>query len=168
MLIIPAILLLIITLYFSYCRSIKIITTLGVLLVSSYSIFIYFEHKNIYGSSTTFFDTIKREFYWVTPNFTIPDHATEIKNGAFKHCELLSNVTIGNSVTSIGKSAFCGYSSLRSVYCKAKTPPSGGPYMFDNNAWNIKIYVPRNSVKAYKSAKYWKEYADDIVGYDFE
>jgi len=42
MLIIPAILLLIVTLYFSYCRSIKIITTLGVLLVSSYSIFIYF------------------------------------------------------------------------------------------------------------------------------
>ena len=115
MLIIPAILLLIITLYFSYCRSIKIITTLGVLLVSSYSIFIYFEHKNIYGSSTTFFDTIKREFYWVTPNFTIPDHATEIKNGAFEYCELLSSVTIGNSVTSIGDNAFRFCYLLKSV-----------------------------------------------------
>ena len=115
MLIIPAILLLIITLYFSYCRSIKIITTLGVLLVSSYSIFIYYEHKNIYGSSTTFFDTIKREFYWVTPNFTIPDHATEIKNGAFEYCELLSSVTIGNSVTSIGDNVFHGCYLLKSV-----------------------------------------------------
>ena len=30
------------------------------------------------------------------------------------------------------------------------------------------IYVPRASVDAYKSAKYWRDYADDIVGYDFE
>ena len=30
-----------------------------------------------------------------------------------------------------------------------------------------KIYVPRNSVNAYKSAEYWNAYADDIVGFDF-
>lgn len=30
------------------------------------------------------------------------------------------------------------------------------------------IYVPRNSVDAYKAADGWKEYADDIEGYDFE
>jgi hypothetical protein len=38
---------------------------------------------------------------------------------------------------------------------------------FDTNVSGQKIYVPRNSVEAYKSAEYWKEYADDIVGYDF-
>ena len=39
--------------------------------------------------------------------------------------------------------------------------------MFDGNASNRKIYVPMESVEAYKSAEYWKNYADAIVGYDF-
>ena len=30
-----------------------------------------------------------------------------------------------------------------------------------------KIYVPSNSVEAYKSAEYWSDYADYIEGYDF-
>ena len=39
--------------------------------------------------------------------------------------------------------------------------------MFDSNASNRKIYVPTESVEAYKSAGYWNDYADAIVGYDF-
>lgn len=39
--------------------------------------------------------------------------------------------------------------------------------MFYENAWGRKIYVPRNSVDAYKSATDWRDYASDIVGYDF-
>ena len=38
---------------------------------------------------------------------------------------------------------------------------------FDDNAKNRKIYVPRESVEAYKSAGGWKDYASAIVGYDF-
>ena len=30
------------------------------------------------------------------------------------------------------------------------------------------IYVPAESVEAYKAATNWSEYAADIVGYDFE
>lgn len=40
--------------------------------------------------------------------------------------------------------------------------------MFDNNASGCKIYVPTESVEAYKTAKYWNSYASSIVGYDFE
>ena len=29
------------------------------------------------------------------------------------------------------------------------------------------IYVPRESVDAYKTAEGWRDYADDIKGYDF-
>ena len=29
------------------------------------------------------------------------------------------------------------------------------------------IYVPMESVEAYKTADVWKKYADQIVGYDF-
>ena len=40
----------------------------------------------------------------------------------------------------------------------------GGSYVFDNNASDRKIYVPAASVEAYKTADYWSEYADAIVG----
>ena len=46
-------------------------------------------------------------------------------------------------------------------------PPTGSADMFKNNALGRKIYVPRNSVEAYKTAEYWSDYASDIVGYDF-
>jgi hypothetical protein len=56
---------------------------------------------------------------------------------------------------------------MTSVYCKSTTPPTGGNGMFGGNAANRKIYVPTASVNAYKSATYWSDYADYIVGYDF-
>jgi hypothetical protein len=40
--------------------------------------------------------------------------------------------------------------------------------MFNSNASNRKIYVPTASVDAYKSSTYWSDYANYIVGYDFE
>ena len=99
---------------------------------------------------------------------TIPDSVTTIENYAFENCSSLTSVTIGDSVTTIECGAFYGCSSLTSVYCKATTPPAGDSDMFYNNAYGRKIYVPMDSVGAYKSAEYWSEYASDIVGYNFE
>ena len=99
--------------------------------------------------------------------YTIPDSVTTIGYGAFAVCSSLTSVTIPDSVTEIGLSAFEGCSSLTSVYCKATTPPAGGSSMFYDNASGRKIYVPMESVEAYKSASYWKNYADYIEGYNF-
>ena len=98
---------------------------------------------------------------------TIPDSVTTIGDTAFEDCSSLTSVTIGDSVTAIGDSAFSWCDSLTSVYCKAITPPAGDYSMFYNNASGRKIYVPMESVEAYKSASYWKIYADAIVGYNF-
>ena len=98
---------------------------------------------------------------------TIPNSVTSIESNAFAACESLTSVTIPDSVISIEVNVFSGCLSLTSVYCKPITPPSGNSGMFDYNASDRMIYVPRNSVSIYKSAFGWDEYASDIVGYDF-
>ena len=107
---------------------------------------------------------------------TFDDELTTIGDYAFRDCDSLTSVTIGDSVTTIGGYAFYNCSSLTSVYCKATTPPSLGDDAFkywDEDAQedvNIgcAIYLPAESVEAYKAAEYWSEYAVNIVGYDFE
>ena len=113
----------------------------------------------------------------VLTNITIPSDITEIKDYAFYGYSSLKSVTIPDSVTSIGKQAFFDCLRLESLYCTPATPPSINQGMFSyistSTGINIvkpigcKIYVPRNSVSAYKAAYGWSDYASDIVGYDF-
>ena len=127
----------------------------------------------IFMTSITIPNSIKEiesaAFYWCGKlrSITIPNRVTTIRQGAFFGCISLTNITIPKNVTTIRQGAFFGCTSLRSVYCKATTPPTGASQMFGNNAADRIIYVPRNSVSAYKSASYWCDYADYIVGYDF-
>ena len=39
--------------------------------------------------------------------------------------------------------------------------------MFEYNSNELKIYVPRASVSAYKAAEYWSKYKSYIEPYDF-
>ena len=99
---------------------------------------------------------------------TIPDSVTTIGDYTFTWCKNLTTISIGSGVTSIGYAAFVDCNSLTSVYCKATTPPTLDGNGFYDNAEGRKIYVPAESVEAYKAAEYWSEYAADIVGYNFE
>ena len=102
---------------------------------------------------------------------TICDGVRSIGVCAFYDCKSLPSITIPGSVTEIFAGAFAECNSLTSVYCKPTTPPILEDEAFDNNASGRKIYVPRNSVEAYKSASdwswNWSNYASDIEGYDF-
>ena len=100
-------------------------------------------------------------------DLVIPDSVTSIGNYAFCDCSSLASITIPDSVTSIGDYAFYDCRSLASIYCRAITPPSGAYEMFYNTASGRKIYVPTESVEAYKSAEYWREYKSNIIGFDF-
>ena len=101
-------------------------------------------------------------------SITIPESVTSIGEHAFSGCTSLTSITIPDSVTSIGDYAFYYCPSLTSVYCKPTTPPSGGgSWMFAGNASGRKIYVPTESVEAYKTADGWSDYADYIEPYNF-
>ncbi|MBR2015648.1 MAG: leucine-rich repeat protein [Alistipes sp.] len=121
----------------------------------------YYTKSN--GTITAGSATLK---YEVRPA-AVAEELVAVWEEAFKGCSSLTSVTIGNSVTSIGGGAFSGCTSLKEVYCKPTTPPTGNASMFDQHTTWPKIYVPRNSVEAYKAAWYWKDYAWYIRGYDF-
>lgn len=117
-------------------------------------------------------------------DLTIPGSVTSIGSSAFFHCTSLTSCTIGNGVTTIGFSAFEGCSGLTSIdipasvtsigdqafyecsgltsiTCNATTPPTlGSNQSAFSSTNNCPIYVPCESVAAYKSS--WSNYSSRI------
>ena len=94
-------------------------------------------------------------------SISIPDATTSIGGSAFSNCFALRDVTIGNGVTIIDDSAFSYCEKLKSITIKATTPPTLGNEAFYRTGLSY-IYVPAESVDAYKTATNWKAYADRI------
>ena len=97
-------------------------------------------------------------------SITIPNSVYNIGDQVFSSCSALTSITIPKSVNSIGWYAFNGCSNLISITCEAITPPnciSGEKYRtFYNVNRSIPIYVPANSVDAYKKANDWKDFTN--------
>ena len=91
-------------------------------------------------------------------SITIPNSVISIGEYSFVGCNNLTSLTIGNSVTSIGESAFDGCKVLIEITCDAITPPACGEDCFLNVDKSIPVYVPAQSVEAYKSADVWKDF----------
>ena len=92
---------------------------------------------------------------------TISNGVTSIGDSAFYNCRSLKNITIGNNITSIGGNAFNYCNGLESITINATTPPSIN-YNTLYNTNNCAIYVPAESVDAYKAASTWSTYTDRI------
>ena len=92
---------------------------------------------------------------------TIPDTVTSIGSWAFTNCISLSSCTIGIGVTSISTNAFSNCANLTSITIKATVPPTLDTNVFYGTPIST-IYVPCESIDAYKSASGWSNYASII------
>ena len=93
-------------------------------------------------------------------NFGDNSQLTSISDSAFSRCGNLTSITIPSSVTSIGDWAFSSCSRLTRITINATTPPTLGSNAIPSNV--TKIYVPAESVEAYKEANGWSRYKSKI------
>lgn len=93
---------------------------------------------------------------------TIPHCVDSIGKAAFAVCSKLESVTIGENVKDIGQQAFTACFNIKKVTCMALNPPKlhswrNGDYGFENVS-TVSLYVPAESVAAYRSAEGWKAF----------
>ena len=89
-----------------------------------------------YGSSMS---TTTYSYYYIPSTLrSVTVTGGNMLYGAFHNCNMLTSITIGDSVTSIGSYAFDGCSSL-TIYCEAESKPSDW-----NSNWNSSCPVVWN------------------------
>lgn len=114
------------------------------------------------GSCVTTIGAQAFENFRTVTSVTISDSVTTIEHNSFNRCYNLKNITIPSGVTSIGEYSFEKCSGITGVTVEASVPPRLWYKAFiDTN--DCPIYVPCESVNAYKSASGWSTYADRIT-----
>lgn len=95
---------------------------------------------------------------------TLPPNITKL-NFTFANCTSLKHMTIPSKVSVITSGIWANCSSLESLTFLSVAPPDLGEYYADTfqNTNNCILYVPAESVNAYKAADGWKEYASRIM-----
>ena len=89
----------------------------------------------------------------------IPNSVTSIGNNTFSNCKKLKIVTLGSGIHTIDSCAFEKCQNLELVYCHATTPPSCDISSFkDSYIEYSKLFVPKESIAAYKNADGWKDF----------
>lgn len=95
---------------------------------------------------------------------TIPNSVKIFTGQIFRGCKYLETAIFGNSLEKFGD-PFISCKKLKTVIIKTLTPSECegyyAPFNYDLNA-ELKIYVPDESVDAYKAASEWSNVADRI------
>lgn len=94
-------------------------------------------------------------------NIVIPNGTTEIKDRILAYKPFIESVDIPASVTKIGNFAFASDTGMKTIICRATTPPTLGSNPWANiTVANLTVYVPSESLSAYKIASNWESVKD--------
>ena len=118
--------------------------------------------KSLTSVSMPSVNSIGDSAFWGCKSLTSVSMPNVVSIGysAFGYCTSLTAIDIPSGVTSIGNYAFSSCSNLISVTCRATTPPTlANTVVFDGTSEDLVIYVPAESVEAYKVANNWSTYA---------
>lgn len=145
---------------FLYCTSLAnidlpdSITTIGIQLFCGCS---SITEINIPESVTLIAD---KAFYGCTSltSVDIPNSVTSIEGNAFNGCTAMTSLTIGSGVKSIGYLSFANCKALQTVTCLRPTPPIMAGAFESTPLSIIPLYVPAESVAAYRAHYYWKSF----------
>ncbi len=85
---------------------------------------------------------------------TIPNSVTSIGKSAFSGCSGLTSITIPESVTSIGDYAFRGCSGLTSIKSLSIIPPTMSTNSFEGLYDKADAVVPDNSLNSYLNSNW--------------
>ncbi len=90
-----------------------------------------------------------------------------IPSQCFYYCKAMTYVDLPSTVTSIAAQAFRNCTALKTVYCRAITPPTLANTSAFGSVDLLHIYVPVGSANAYKAATNWSSFASLIEEYNF-
>jgi hypothetical protein len=93
---------------------------------------------------------------------TIENGVKSIGELAFRGCTGLTSITIPGSVTFIGKYAFAFCENLTSITCLNPIPPDTELETFSVLPSNVRLYIPKGSSNAYKTAEGWRDFTTII------
>lgn len=86
-------------------------------------------------------------------NITLPPALTQIGYADFRSCSALTTIDLPSTITTIVSYAFYGCSNLKTVTCRATTPPTLNSYNF--NATGDTLKVPSARVSTYQNNSSW-------------
>ena len=91
----------------------------------------------------------------------LPEQIEVIPESMIEGGRNLSEIVIPATVTEIGNYAFAGCINVWRMTVEATTPPTVYENTFDGVSRSISVLVPAGSEKAYREAKYWREFFID-------
>lgn len=101
----------------------------------------------------------------------IPNYVTRIEPLAFNGCRNMTSLHIGSQITFIGGNAFNDCGKLSHIYIEAPDPGkikiTESPFMSATYE-NAKLYVPKESVDAYKNTLPWSRFKNILTEWNIE